>query len=270
MLYGKYLEQLSSSITDALDDLIYSYNFDVGVEFEIAIAELLQRVLPDKYGVCRGFVVAQDGTEAGDDIVIYDQHSFPTLRGKTSLARKQRIPAEAVYAYIEVKNSLDKKTFAKACSQIKTVRTTIEKREELHIQKALHSRVTLPFGNPKSPLFWPPHLNRPYTSIWSRNTEGLSEATDKWAYSRDQINEFQEGLDIKFLDSIYVLGSHLSIPAVLNPDDSFIITSPFSIDDNSLTPMLSEHIDVRAIVHLMWAIDSMKLGHISWGNVLMS
>ena len=34
-------------------------------EYEIAICRVLRHILPLKYGVCRGFVVANDGTKAG-------------------------------------------------------------------------------------------------------------------------------------------------------------------------------------------------------------
>ena len=84
------------------------YSFDYGPEFEIAVCEVLRIALPDRFGVARGYVVSADGSFAGDDIIIYEKARFPTLglRGKDSYLKKEYIPAEAVYCYIEAKHTL--------------------------------------------------------------------------------------------------------------------------------------------------------------------
>ena len=55
---------------------------------------MLRIFLPSKYGVCRGFVVNRHGDKAGDDIIIYDQEKFPTLRllPKDDFSLKEEIP----------------------------------------------------------------------------------------------------------------------------------------------------------------------------------
>jgi hypothetical protein len=72
------------------------HNFEYGAEFEIALCEVLRQVLPSRVGVCRGYVVSEDGTKAGDDIILFDAARFPTLRllGE-SLALKEQVPVEA-------------------------------------------------------------------------------------------------------------------------------------------------------------------------------
>lgn len=108
LLYKNYLKLLSNKFLRKLEDISGVYGFDYGVEFEIAVCEILRSFLPSKYGVCRGFVVNENGNVAGDDIIIYDQERFPTLRltDQKDIARKEQIPIEAVYAYIEAKHTL--------------------------------------------------------------------------------------------------------------------------------------------------------------------
>ena len=108
-MYDDFVINLSTKIQNRLSEISVGYNFDYGDEFEIAICELLRNFLPNKYGVCLGFVVDKRGTKYGDDIIIYDQDRFPTLRQltKEDFSQKQIIPIEAVYCYIEAKYTLD-------------------------------------------------------------------------------------------------------------------------------------------------------------------
>lgn len=108
MAYQKLIENISIAIESQFKEISTRYNFDYGDEFEIALCELLSKILPSKYGICRGFVVTEDEQFGGDDIIIYDKERFPTLRllGKNKFEKKQDIPIEAVYAYIEAKHTL--------------------------------------------------------------------------------------------------------------------------------------------------------------------
>lgn len=56
--YGGYIERLARKVEARLQDIEAIYNFDLGGEFEVAICALLEDFLPAKYGLCRGFVVA--------------------------------------------------------------------------------------------------------------------------------------------------------------------------------------------------------------------
>lgn len=119
--YGSIVRDISDAFNRYLEMMSAEYNFDHGDEFEIAVCETLRCVLPRKYGVCRGFVIDKQGAFAGDDIIIYDADSFPDLRfsgDRVGLARKARIPVDAVYAYIEAKHNLTPDTLSKAVAQV--------------------------------------------------------------------------------------------------------------------------------------------------------
>ena len=108
MLYNDYLRKVAKRFDDLLGGISAHHNFEFGSEYEVALCRFLREILPQKFGVCRGYVVAADGSQAGDDIIIYDQDRFPTLRLLPigDFACKQEIPVEALCAYIEAKHSL--------------------------------------------------------------------------------------------------------------------------------------------------------------------
>lgn len=123
-VYGGYIERLAKKVEARLQaiEAICTY---LGNEFELALCALLEDVLPAKYGVCRGFVVAADGRTAGDDLIIYDKMASPTLR--SSLGRqfpgKGQIPVDAVYACIECKHAISNSdVLEKAIGQAEAVK----------------------------------------------------------------------------------------------------------------------------------------------------
>ena len=109
MKYRNYISRLSTRAKYLFDEIDIVHNFENGTEFETTLAGILENLLPDKYGVCRGYVTPEDGDPAGDDIIIYDRSSFPLIRSRKSgsFLDKEYIPAEAAYAYIEAKNTLE-------------------------------------------------------------------------------------------------------------------------------------------------------------------
>ena len=136
---------LSKRFKLELEAISAEFNFELGDEFEIALCDILRRVLPTKYGICRGYVVSADGETAGDDIIIYDQNRLPTLklRRTNDYSRLENIPIEAVYCYIEAKHTLflegdvhkDKQSLAHAWEQVRKVKTVISKRESVPIEQ---------------------------------------------------------------------------------------------------------------------------------------
>lgn len=108
MKYDNYLKTIAAAFDGSFDYIDATFGFDYGVEFEIALCRALRSILPARIGVCRGFVVPEDGPVAGDDIIIFDRHHFPVLRmlEQDAFDRKQKIPVDAVYAYIEAKHTL--------------------------------------------------------------------------------------------------------------------------------------------------------------------
>src|SRR5690348_3133356 len=107
MIYRNYVRTLSSRFEGMLNSIGAVYGFDYGDEFEFVLLETLRPLLPWQYGVCRGHLITQSGKQAGDDIIIFDRLRFPTLqlRGSGSY-RKEHVPIEAAYAYIEAKHTL--------------------------------------------------------------------------------------------------------------------------------------------------------------------
>jgi len=122
--YDNFVVELSRKFISRLDDIKADFNFDYGDEFEIAICEVLRSFLPTKFGICRGFVIDINGSKEGDDIIIYDQVNFPTIKSnnRNDFGRKENIPIEAVYAYIEAKHTLNKESFDKSVCQIAKVK----------------------------------------------------------------------------------------------------------------------------------------------------
>src|SRR5436305_11095350 len=108
-LYHDYVLTLSQRMAASFTTIAAEFGFDYGVEFEIAVCDVLQSALPDRFGVCRGFVTDSGGKSAGDDILIFDRSRFPTLhlRPAFSYARKEFVPIEAALCYIEAKHNLD-------------------------------------------------------------------------------------------------------------------------------------------------------------------
>lgn len=157
-LFRDYVSTLSARFQGYLDRIQYFYGFDSGDEFEVAICRMLQSALPQQVGVCRGHVVNGAGDQAGDDIIIYDRLRCPTLRllPQEDFSRKEWVPIQAVYAYIEAKHSLnlekkaeeeklgekrkvDGTTLLKACKQVEAVKALCDQREKIPLHRITRS-----------------------------------------------------------------------------------------------------------------------------------
>ncbi|CRM19809.1 hypothetical protein [Pseudomonas sp. 24 E 13] len=169
--YGGYIERLAKKVEARLQDIEAIYNFDLGDEFELAVCALLEDVLPAKYGVCRGFVVAEDGRTAGDDVIIYDKMASPTLR--SSLSRqfpvKEQIPVDAVYAYIECKHSIaTSEVLEKAIGQAEAVKKLVLSRRGLD-NPDYEKDGPVYNGRPRDwPRTFPPLKNQPFCAVFAR------------------------------------------------------------------------------------------------------
>ena len=170
--YDDYSVRLSKQVSARFNEIEAIHNFEYGNETEIALCQLLTSILPDKFGVCRGFVISKEGERAGDDIVIYDKLTFPLIRqhSNNDFSLKQQVPIEAVYVYIECKNSLnDCATLDKAISQVEKVKTLLLKRE---LKKNPAYEVDGPIYNGKVrdwPRQEPEMLNQPFGIIFARS-----------------------------------------------------------------------------------------------------
>lgn len=169
--YGGYIERLSRKVEARLIDIEAMFNFDLGSEFEISLCILLEDILSAKYGVCRGFIVTEDGRLAGDDVIIYDKLSCPTLRAGIGrqFSVKEQIPVDAVYAYIECKHSIATSSVAeKAISQTRKIK-------ELLLSRQIKLNPTYekdgPIYNGKTrdwPRSYPQYKNQPFCAVFAR------------------------------------------------------------------------------------------------------
>lgn len=293
--YRNYLSKVNDAFESLIQEIDVIYNFDHGDEFEIVLCKALRKILPKKYGIVRGHVITKEGKSAGDDIIIYDCVRFPSLRllENDSFGQKQFIPIEAVYAYIEAKNTLSpcdsngkKPNFFKACQQI-------------HNVKSLPRESIYSYGERE---YWPKNSNPIFGVVWSRqlaySTSKKCQFTDrhnqevdncclsspcdcqpdefgaKMSCCVEQLHEALEdqctwisGKSDQLAPDLIVAGSdHVAFPCVHNKK----VYSPFFIPERSL--LTSVHSNRKAfgigVTNLLWALDSIRLGSIDWGYVL--
>lgn len=171
MLYDNYVREISNRFEQALARIKIEHNFEYDSEFEIAICKTLRAVLPQKFGICRGYVVSALGEKAGDDIIIYDRMRFPTLRALETddFASKEQVPIEAVYAYIEAKHSIcihgdGGTSFQKAINQVSAVKVLCDRRESVPLLEK-----DLPQTIDGMPSGWPEIRNPAYGVIICRH-----------------------------------------------------------------------------------------------------
>ena len=241
-MYNDFVAKINIRVEAILNEIETIYNFDVGDEFEIGICKLLKTFLPEKYGVCRGHIITRDGAQAGDDIIIYDKHRFPILRmlNEDSLWRKQFIPVEAVYAYIEAKNTLhvegdmsDGQSLMKAVNQVHLAKSLA--RSPKHIGDI--DRYVKFNSASQGSLGWPKVRNPMYGCILARNIklnrssrEQLADPTPLHLQCnpRTDSNSPLYVSDLNFPDLIIGGKDHVVVPAI---GGSF--TSPFLVKGES-------------------------------------
>ncbi|MFJ4155511.1 DUF6602 domain-containing protein [Pseudomonas sp. NPDC089752] len=257
--YGGYIERLARKVEARLQDIEAIYNFDLGDEFEIAMCDLLESLLPAKYGVCRGFVVAKNGEKAGDDLIIYDKMSSPTLR--SSMTRqfpvKEQIPVDAVFAYIECKHSIsDTDVLQKAVSQAEAVKKLVLTRRGRSNPDYLADG---PVYNGKVrdwPRTYPPLKNQPFCAVFARK------------YSSDvSVHEIKG----EYAPDLLILGNdHIATPTVyMGPDG---IHSALFYDTKFGAPLCRELATGNAyglgLVILLQALSWVELLPIDWTDTL--
>lgn len=257
--YGGYIDRLSRKVEARLNDIEAIFNFDLGEEFEVGMCLLLEDILPAKFGVCRGFVISEDGESAGDDLIIYDKMSCPTLRGNIGLqySVKEQIPIEAVYAYIECKHSINENTvLEKAMHQIQKVKGLLLSR---NAKKNTEYEREGPTYNGKVrdwPRSYPPNKNQPFCAIFARNFDStLRISSDRHILNPD----------------LLVFGSnHIATQSVqLGPDG---IKGALFYDSNYWAGLRIEPAQGNAfgigLVTLLQALNWIELLPIDWSGTL--
>lgn len=272
MAYSDFLKNIDDKFKALFNEISAEYNFDNGPEFEIALCKVFRIILPNKYGICRGFIVSKNGNIAGDDIIIYDQERFPTLRllEDNSFAQKQKIPVEAVYAYIEAKHTLciegnGGQSLQKSLNQIASIKE-IERNKVPLTQ--ITPQIAIQSYNANWPNYWPNHRNPMYTAIISRQIrlKENSPVLDK----KSAFNHFETAgkliLTNKNAPDLIIAGSDIiAIPSVSNQ-----IESPFFVPD--VSKLASFETEGQAfglgIINMMYAFDNIMLGNIYWQSIL--
>jgi hypothetical protein len=276
MKYRGYLLNLARAFNYRFEQISTHYNFDRGDEFEIALCHVLREVLPQKYGVCRGFVTPADGASAGDDIIIYDSVRFPTLRlfPQESYEIKQDVPVEAVYAYVEAKHTLhiagaatDGQSMLKATSQVAAVKSVSR---EPRLPDRIHPYFKSNVSYGKRPD-WPPSLNPLFGAVVARQVK---------LQARGQVLEAAQatnalvgtciGAQRGAPDLIVAGDSNLIVPCVQTPSGP-IMHSPFYIQGTtaSLQVMRCKDLAFAAgICILLYALDALQLGRMPWEAII--
>lgn len=257
--YGGYIERLARKVEARLQDIEAIYNFDLGDEFEIAICDLLESLLPAKYGICRGFVVSENGEKAGDDLIIYDKMSSPTLR--SSMARqfpvKEQIPVDAVFAYIECKHSIsDSAVLQKAVNQAEDVKKLLLTRRG---RSNPDYQVEGPIYNGRVrdwPRTYPPLKNQPFCAVFARK------------YSLEIPMHHIRG---EYAPDLMILGNnHIATPTVYMGADG--IQSSLFYDTKFGAPLCRETATGNAyglgLVILLQALSWIELLPIDWTRTL--
>ncbi|MBU5214551.1 DUF6602 domain-containing protein [Heyndrickxia oleronia] len=272
-LYNNYLLTLSNKFLLALDDISADYNFDYGDEFEIAICSVLRKFLPLKYGVCRGHVVSSKGEKEGDDIIIYDQERFPTLKinKRDDFSRKENIPIEAVYAYIEAKHKLDSNTFDKSLNQVSDVKKLILTRNQTKLYQPD------PYINPASEVtgldHFPSYRNPVFTMILSRfSVSRNNEKSDSPKEIQEFLDHKRETLQRTYFEPELIVASHSNFLSAGYITDSLDhIPTYFALTDKNFgyQNLIRENLSYGiALAYLMGAIDYIRLGKMPWADLI--
>jgi hypothetical protein len=282
MQYNDFIIKIDKQARSAFEEIAAEHNFEYGAEFEIAICKLLRRVLPSKYGICRGYVVSKSGEIAGDDIIIFNQERFPTLRGiNEDFAKKEQIPIEAVYAYIEAKHKLNESSLKKAVSQIREVKKLISERPKIPINPITQSfGSNFPGIKENGAKVYPNYGNPVFTMVWSKFSEGDKKSTE----GKDVVNMVGSILDQfdktkeEFAPDMVVAGeTSYTIPALFpkkkhEGEILSFIPAPYYLPSKGIDHLIvhSEILNFGlALAQLLWAIDWIELGHINYQSIVL-
>lgn len=287
-MYSDLLKVLSKEIDHYFSRIEANYNFDLGPEFEIALCRLFQKVLPSRFGVCRGFIIDKKGNKVGDDIIIYDKLRFPTLRFlDEDFAQKECIPFEAVYAYFEVKHNLELDINAKEKSTFDKAIEQLQKLEKLDRQKRGINQI-LDHATLKATLSvrsipgWPDYFNPLLKGIISRKVS-FKEDDDKENMAKGILDKEQsfkylckkmEQGGIGYLPDLIVAGSDiLAVPLFNNAKHSNIVV-PFAGKAMPLKVVKTRDSTFNAlalaICNTLRALEFIQLGSMPWEEVLFN
>lgn len=278
-MYNDFVPRIARYFEAALAEIESVYNFELGPEFEIAICKILRRVLPQKFGICRGYVVTREGSPHGDDVIIYDRMSYPTLRGLESddYLPKEHVPIEAAYAYIEAKHTLEiegsgPSSLRRALDQVSLVKAAGEARVSCPIEM-IAPNVKLAPGSVRGPAGWPHKRNPFYAAIFARQVRlrsGGSLAED----AGEIVSAMTENpiVSIQKPDLVVAGTSVVGHAAGRTESDEAVLGCPFNFDGSDKLGFAILRADNVAfgigVAHLLWALSNIQLMPMPWREIV--
>jgi hypothetical protein len=281
--YHDYIKVISERFVANLSTIETEHSFEYGPEFEIVLCKTLRSVLPNNYGIARGYVVNREGTRAGDDIVLFERSRFPTLglREQEEYARKEFVPIEAAYAYIEAKHTLylhggDRQSLAQAIEQVRKVKQLCSQREEIPPgQRGPYKGLSGTGITATPPQGFPQIQNPMYGAIFARHVKRAERGPtliDPQEIKEELKSELQLPSD-EHLPDLIVLGENaVIVPSIFTqePGNPAQVRSPFFVSGQSVyTPVAANGVAAGiALASLMFALDWIELGVMPWRAII--
>jgi hypothetical protein len=281
-MYNDFIGKISNEFASQMGKIEAEHNFELGDEFELALCKVLRLFLPQKYGICRGYVVNSRGDKRGNDIIVFDRMRFPTIRGLLAedYSQMENVPIEAVYAYIEAKHTLnidgdDGTSLTKALKQVSLAKLLCVQRREVSLNEiapfvAMKDAVVEPIEG------WPDHRNPIYGAIIARQVrlknggpiltdplkikESLAKFPIKCEIPPDLIIAGKDNLVFPGLprDAAGVARTPSPFYLAKEPSDA-VILYPFQVSDVAFG---------AGLAFLMWALDWIQLADLPWPQIL--
>jgi hypothetical protein len=238
-------------------------------------------VLPSHFGVCRGYVVDAYGNEEGDDVIIFDRMRFPRLRPveESDFETTQRIPIEAVYAYIEAKHTLalsgtSGQSMAKALEQVGNVKALCSTRESVpwnvltrHARLGKGFTTEIEKDSPKS-------RNPVFTAIFARFVrlrEGQPQIEPSTLMRELEANQKDIPSPFENPPDLVVLGGAVVMLPIVKYESPVTLdyVSPFVVDGSRLMPFPCEGRSFAvALFDILFALDIIELGRLKWSDII--
>ncbi|MFQ6043843.1 MAG: DUF6602 domain-containing protein [Candidatus Poribacteria bacterium] len=171
--YKGILQRLRAEV-ELLNQMI-PHNVTKGTANENALRELIRRFVPRRYSVGSGIIIDTSGNQSRQvDIIIYDEHVYPSVFGQTSACL---YPIEVVIATIEVKTTLTDEELQTTSNNVESIRQLRHyegfDRIEIHQKAVKHRR----WDNPKPTTFlfaYRGDSNNPAT--WRKRFEAIEQS----------------------------------------------------------------------------------------------
>lgn len=279
--YRGFVQTLAQRVLHNLATIETTFNFEYGDEFEVALCQSLRSALPDRYGVARGYAVNEHGNTAGDDIFIYERSRFPTLtlRHQDDFSRKEYIPIEAIYAYVEAKHTLQltgdgPQSLRHACEQVSSVKALCGTRPAIDPdQIGPYSRVQMGI-RAELPKDFPTISNPAFGIVFARQVRKESKSPVLSDPREIDHHLAEQEIDSAEAPDLVVLGEHnLVLPALPSADGShYNLRSPFYIPGRSVyhTAVVDGVAFGIAFLSIFAALDWIQLGVMPWHRIIVN